>query len=249
MSYRDTLFEQYQSTHVRYLENADALRTAWFEDHLRRNLLRHFPRAQAAPRILEIGCSKGFLLAALRRAGYEDVAGIDRSADDLAVARELFGLEGRVELADAMEFLPAHPGAFDVIVTRAVLEHVPKDDVLPLLESAREALRPEGRLVVEVPNMDWLFAAHERYMDFTHEVGFTRESLGQLLRIVFGNGVVEPAAEAIPYRWRPNLRARLARPIARTVLSLLFSAMGEGAGSLLWHARTIVGVATRETSG
>ena len=33
--------------------------------------------------------------------------------------------------------------------------------------------------------MDWLFATHERYMDFTHEVGFTKESLGQVCRSVF----------------------------------------------------------------
>lgn len=31
--------------------------------------------------------------------------------------------------------------------------------------------------------MDSIFASHERYMDFTREVGFTEESLGQLFSL------------------------------------------------------------------
>ena len=54
------------------------------------------------------------------------------------------------------------------------------------------ALRAGGAVLIDVPNMDWLFAGHERYMDFTHELGFTQESLSQLLGGVFSEVVVRP---------------------------------------------------------
>ena len=54
-----------------------------------------------------------------------------------------------------------------------------KDRVLPLLEKISSSLKPDGMAIIDVPNMDWILGQHERYMDFTHEVGFTRESLAQ----------------------------------------------------------------------
>ena len=38
--------------------------------------------------------------------------------------------------------------------------------------------------------MDWFLMGHERYMDFTHEVGFTPDSLTQICNKIFGNVVI-----------------------------------------------------------
>lgn len=35
--------------------------------------------------------------------------------------------------------------------------------------------------------MDWFLASHERYMDYTHEVGYNECSLEQVITKVFGN--------------------------------------------------------------
>ncbi len=41
--------------------------------------------------------------------------------------------------------------------------------------------------MIDVPNMDWIWASHVRYMDFTHECGFTEESLIEVLKPQFQN--------------------------------------------------------------
>ena len=42
-----------------------------------------------------------------------------------------------------------------------------------------------GVAIIQVPNMDWILSNHERYMDFTHEIGYTRESLADIFRLYF----------------------------------------------------------------
>ena len=244
MSYRDRLFADYRATHAVYADGADELRTEWFRDHVARNYRRLLPLANERPRLLEVGAGRGFLLAALREAGYGDLTGVDLSLEDVAYARDRLQLE--VVLSDAREYLRGNPDTFDVVVAKAVLEHVRKDEVLPFLEDMRDALRPGGRVIIEVPNMDWLFAAHERFLDFTHEVGFTRESLAQLLRSVFGNAQVHAAEEPMPQPWKPHLRRRVLRPLVRALVGVVLHGLGEGAAETLWQVRSIIGVARKE---
>ena len=92
---------------------------------------------------------------------------------------------------DAFEFLIDSEEKYDVIYMRAVFEHIDKDRIIELLRLINERLTIDGKVLIEVPNMDWIWASHERYMDFTHEVGFTRESLGQVMRNVFVDVQVE----------------------------------------------------------
>ena len=87
-----------------------------------------------------------------------------------------------------------------MVIAKAILEHVPKDGVLDFLQAIATAVRPGGVAIVDVPNMDWLFAGHERYMDFTHEVGFTQELLQQTVGAVFREVVVVPVDGTISYQ-------------------------------------------------
>ncbi|HEX6308365.1 MAG TPA: class I SAM-dependent methyltransferase [Longimicrobiales bacterium] len=240
MTHREQLFRNYYETHSRYLDD-EAGKVAWFAQHLRQNYLPRMPGPQRGPRILEIGCARGFMLSALAGLGYTDLTGVDLSPADLDRARErVTGAE--LHCMDAVEFLHARHGAYDVIIAKAILEHQEKSAILPLLETLKHALRPGGRVLIEVPNMDWLMAAHERYMDFTHEVGFTRESLGQLLRLVYGNAAVHPVRDD------GVGAARFVRPVLRTaaagLVGLVLRALGNNAHETLWNARSILGVAT-----
>lgn len=88
-------------------------------------LLRRFVPTDA--RILEVGCNAGRNLAALHRAGYENLTGLDINADALALLRETFPHLADVPLhvGPAGQVLPGfEDGAFDVVYTVAVLEHV-----------------------------------------------------------------------------------------------------------------------------
>ena len=63
------------------------------------------------------------------------------------------------------------------------LEHVPRGQVLRLVRMIHGALKPGGKLVVEVPNSEHpVVGSRNRYADFTHTVGFTDLSLRYVLQ-------------------------------------------------------------------
>jgi len=189
-------------------------------------------------RVLEIGGGSGQFLTWMREHGFVDLTGVDASPGDVGLATAALG-EGVIHLGDGFEYARAHAGEFDLIVMKALLEHVPKDELLPAVEAAALALAPGGRLIVEVPNMDWLFAAHERYMDLTHEVGFTPESLASLLNLCFGTVRIE--LSAIP---RPTRAQRIVRPTLVKVLRMALYVFGEGASDFAFASRTLIAIAT-----
>lgn len=136
------------------------------------------PDREAA--ILEIGTGGGGFLLAARRAGYTRVAGIDVSAQQVEFCRRL-GF-GEVECVEAAEYLSRSGERFAAIVMADVLEHLTKSEALALPQLAFRRLLPGGRFIVRVPNMSNPLNVRTRYVDLTHELGFTLESLAQLLR-------------------------------------------------------------------
>jgi len=243
--YRRDLFDAY---HIRtsQLDADDPAKQEWFRIYSQSYYVPHLSDVdRATAEVLEVGCNKGFLLASLRDAGFRRLRGVDLSAGDVEVARRNVP-EAEIGCEDAFGYLDSRPGQFDVIIMKAVLEHVLKDRVLTLIERVAGALKPDGTVVIDVPNMDWLFAGHERYMDFTHEVGFTKESLTQIVGMVFPRVEVFPADNDL--RPGAGLRPRLARlriGTARTVVrTLLRWANPEGGENPIW-ARSLIAVAKK----
>ena len=125
--------------------------------------------------------------------GYTNVHAVDISPEVVHACNRI--VPDSTELtADTTAFFQAHPARYDLILMFHVLEHVPKQEVLPLLVAVRAALRPGGKLVAEVPNIAHpLTGPYHRYHDFTHTVGFTDQSLGFVLRTAgFANVSVYP---------------------------------------------------------
>jgi SAM-dependent methyltransferase len=237
--YRAELFASY-GRRTAELDTSNESKLAWFASYLRANYLPHLRQVDpGSAEILEIGCNKGYLLAVLQAAGFRRLHGIDLSPTDLKTARELVP-DAQIQCADAFDYLASRVGNYDVIIVKAVLEHIPKGRVLPFVSQAAAALKPRGMLVVDVPNMDWLFASHERYMDFTHEVGFTRESLRQVLGVAFPR-VEIVSADAVLDGGIRAIRRRLAR---RFLGWFLRSADPEGGANPIW-ARSLIGIGRR----
>lgn len=103
--------------------------------------------APPGARALDIGCNTGLLLDLLREAGYRTV-GIERSPS--AAEAEAAGHE--VHAIDVEEGTIDLPERFDLVTMTHVLEHLRRPT--RALRWIREQLRPEGRLVIEVPNWD-----------------------------------------------------------------------------------------------
>lgn len=110
--------------------------------------------ARPGERVLEVGHGTGRALVALARAvgpgghvhGVDLSEGMQRQARTRLVAE---GLAERVEFsrADALT-LPLPPASLDAVFAAFTLETFPPDDALMVLRRLREALRPEGRVVL-----------------------------------------------------------------------------------------------------
>ena len=108
-------------------------------------------RGVPAGRLLDVGCGKGRFLAAARDAGWQ-VMGVEFEPTSAAAARHNHGVE--VVPGDFLK-VPLD-GDFDVVTMWHVLEHLP--DPAAAVARAVELLRPGGRLVLSVPNIDSLQA-------------------------------------------------------------------------------------------
>lgn len=184
--------------------------------------------------VLEIGSGHGSLLAWLRSLGFENVEGVDASPGDVEFANAHLG-SGTVAEGDATAYLRGRPARYDLIVAKAVVEHIPRHQLLDLIDAVAAALRPNGTFLVDVPNMDWLLATHERYMDLTHESGFTRESLRSLLELRFVGVEIRASRIAAPTRAQRLFRGPLVWTLRKTLYVL-----GEGGNDFLFDSRSLI---------
>lgn len=142
-------------------------------------IARHVPPDRAA-RIFDAGCGDGVVLYFLKKAGYANIAGVDVSAEMVALAHgaglpEVF----QGELLPALEALPQ--GSLDVLFIMDVLEHLEREELFAVCDAARRALKAGGRLILHVPNSTGIFGDVIRYGDLTHELSFNASSMRQLL--------------------------------------------------------------------
>lgn len=175
---RNRVFEQYRSTFYGSVQPSDEIAFGAF----RLNYGPLLPRERGAA-ILDLGCGSGAFLRYLASEGFHDVIGLEVSKEQAEHCSSL-GLTNVMLVEHPSEFLRHQEGKFDFVMMRDVLEHIEKPHIVPLLEGAKNALRPGGLLVIRVPNAVGVAAAFSIYLDFTHELSFTEVSLTQVLRSV-----------------------------------------------------------------
>lgn len=239
------IFSRYKEIHGDFTQaNADAeVLQAEFNRYAELNYLpelRHRPKDAA---IFEVGTYLGHTLKWAQQAGYTNLAGIELDPRSCAYSREYTGLNTIVQ-GDVIEHLASVQQQYDVIFMKAVLEHVGRDETPLLLERLHRALKPDGVLIIAVPNMDWLLAGHERYLDLTHRMGYTRESLGAVLRLFFQDVRVEPFyMETFTGAW--GMYRKLIRGLTVKITRRLFGFIGEGMEQCWFEHRSIKGFGYR----
>jgi SAM-dependent methyltransferase len=146
--------------------------------------LRALPGSPPAA-LLEIGSGFGYTRAGIERAGLP-TAGVDVNAHACEEARRRYGLatfHGTLREALASPASGIAAGAWDAVLYQFVLEHV--IDPVAELVRARQALRPDGWLVLLLPSMEAAeieaFGASYRSFRADHLHLFSRRSLAAVL--------------------------------------------------------------------
>ena len=132
-------------------------------------------------KILDIGCGAGHLLYYLDKKGYKNYKGIDVSPEQVEFVKA--NITEKVELTDAFEYLKDVKDEYDVIVGNDIIEHITKRRSILFMDLIYAALKPNGMCLLKTGNMSAPFALSLRYIDITHETGFTKESLVQLFKV------------------------------------------------------------------
>ncbi len=208
-NYRAALYVSYRETHYEAFNPGDTTSRRAIAESYDLTFGAYLP-FNLDSRILDIGCGSGFLLEWLQNRGYRNIHGIDLSADQVEYCRSR-GLA--VDEAEALTFLDEHRG-FDLVILTDILEHLKKDEAITIVSAVHEALNAGGAVLIRTPNASSLIATTERWIDLTHELLYTEQSMRQLLRVCSFNDILITDNQA-PFGFRPK---RLSRWVAVKLL-------------------------------
>jgi SAM-dependent methyltransferase len=161
-----------------YFENLSTLEASnfWFEARNRLIIWALSKYKPAARNFLEVGCGTGFVLSSIAKERPEiALNGSEIFLDGLSYAAT------RVPTAQFSQMdarnVP-YSDEFDAIGAFDVLEHIKEDtDVLAQL---RKALKPDGVLLVTVPQHPWLWSETDEYA--CHERRYARPELERKMK-------------------------------------------------------------------
>ena len=116
--------------------------------------------------VLDLGCGRGEWLELLRESSLQ-ASGLDRND---AMIERCRALDLDVTQGDALRYLGNLPGAtLGAVTAFHLVEHLPFDTVLDLVDEALRTLKSGGLLILETPNpLNILVGAHNFYLDPTH---------------------------------------------------------------------------------
>ena len=162
------------------------------------NYLQFLPKNKES-RILDIGCGLGHFLYFLKERQYRNIEGIEIADYQVEFCKNI-GLNV-TKVKDMALFLSQNKVSYDFIVFNFVIEHIPKDKVLSVLEVIKMALKPEGKLILSTENMAKFSGIGSRYQDIAHEVGYTERSL---CHVLYASGFknITIKSSTINFRWR-----------------------------------------------
>lgn len=178
MDQQNILFDKYFKA---IFSKANNFSEKEFELHNESFMLNYKPYlpGNKMSKILDVACGCGHFLNYLKKSGYTTYLGIDISPEQVDFCKK--NVNQRVELADVFDYLKDKYDEYDVIVANDFIEHLPKKKVVEFLYLVNKCLKINGLFIAKTPNMGNPFSLYSRYLDFTHEVGFTEKSLFQIL--------------------------------------------------------------------
>ncbi len=145
-------------------------------DRLYEHYLPFFPESKDA-KILDMGCGGGLFLKFCLQHGYTNVSGLDSDPSLIDDIKEWIDVE--VITQDFNGHLSEVTEEYDAIFMNNVIEHIKKDDLLILLGQIKNSLKPNGVFMATTGNIENPMNLGLFLRDFTHEIGFTMNSMRQ----------------------------------------------------------------------
>jgi SAM-dependent methyltransferase len=237
---KEKLYSSYHSSLFRNLHPGDEDEFVRFLAYFKKNYLPHLP-SQKNAMILELGCGMGHFLNFLEKEGYQNYLGVDICEENI-----LFCAKRGISAthADIFSFLEDSGKLYDAIVMNDVLEHFDKGEVIQILGLAYKRLSPHGRLLLKVPNAaNPIVASSSRYIDFTHELLFTEESISQVLRISGFKSIRIYAQDLYVFSKNPlNYLAKFLNFLLNGIFRLLFKLYGRKTTKIFTKCLIVVAV-------
>lgn len=212
------IFENYMSVVYAPLEREKNVKNEY--DNLyfwNRKYIGEFLPKDKESKILDIGCGLGQNLYTFSLLGYKNATGIDISPECVSFCKKK-GFD--VLKISAEDYLRDKIDSFDVITIYHVVEHIKKDEIINFLKVLRNSLRKGGVLIINIPNgNNSISGSHDRYVDITHEILYTPESMQEILLLARFEPKNITIKEAVAYA--PDDRKILMRVFKKIILPVI----------------------------
>lgn len=197
MSYHTEIFQNYfeKNSNSDYVKVHNGNQESYID-----NFKPHLPPDKNS-KILEIGSGAGQLLYYLKMSGYKNIEGVDVGQEQVDFLRRM-GIQGS-RISSILQYLELKQDYYDLIILNHVIEHFSKDELWANLRAIYNSLKANGRLIFATPNMACLSGLFQRYVDFTHQIGFTERSAHQVMRIAGFKNIMIRGGE-IKLKFRPR---------------------------------------------
>jgi len=225
--YRERCYQKFVSSHWAFDHSLSPKEFDFSHKIYRKKFNKFLPRRKDAD-ILDLACGAGHFLYYLQKEGYIKAKGIDQSGEQLEIAQRM-GIKN-LEKADIFEYLARSKEQYDLIIANDIIEHLKKEELIDLLDLVHSALKPGGRVFIQTVNAASLFGSAIVYIDYTHEQGFTPNSLRQVLRVCNFSDIEVYGDEPIVHDFRSAIRVLLWKLVRKVLKFYLLIERGTGRG-------------------
>lgn len=157
------------------------------KEYFQKNYLQHGILAKNKNvKVCDLGCGCGEFVRCLEESGYKNVVGIDTSPENIEFCKGYELRNAKFECSTIKEYLESvDDNCYDAFIFNDVIEHLHKQEIVEILQLMLKKLKKGGYVYIKTPNMANPFVnTAGRYIDFTHEIGFTENSMRQVLNAV-----------------------------------------------------------------
>ncbi len=162
-------------------------------------------------KILDIGCSRGFLEKNLIERGYDNIEAWDYK--DLRSNDNIYRNQWHYKIVNAENDWPDKDKKFDIIFALEIIEHIIDTD--KFIEQCKNKLNPNGFLIISTPNIASLrsranlligkYPPEMEYRNIVHHVRmYTKPTLKSHLKEYGFNDVSCVGVNFLPVNWHKN---------------------------------------------